>query len=786
MRTQNFIYLLILMLSALISRAEGEPVGDAAKRFTISGSIKDKSNGESLPGATIFVQELKTGTTTNNYGFYSLSLLPGRYTLVFSYLGYSSHESNVHLTKNYSLSLEMEPESKSLGEVVISDRRSDENIRSSEMSVVKMDIKTIRRIPALMGEVDIIKAIQLLPGVQNAGEGTTGFSVRGGSADQNLVLLDEATVYNASHLMGFFSVFNNDAVKDVKLYKGDMPPIYGGRLSSVLDVRQKDGNMKRFASQGGIGTISSRLTLEGPIVKDKASYLLAGRRSYADIFLPFAKNKDLRENKLYFYDINAKVNYIIDNNNRVFLSGYLGRDVVKIGKENPFRMDWGNSTLSARWNHLFSDKLFHNLTATYSNYDYFLGREDTIAGFTWTSNMQEYALRSDFTWYLNPQNSIRFGGSSIYHRFSPGTISGDENSIFNEVNVPNSQAIQSAAYISNEQKIGALLTLSYGLRFSAFQSIGEATVFYFDDNYRFKDSVRYGKNEIYNTYTHLEPRLGFTFVINETSSIKGSYSNTVQYLHLASNATASNPLDIWLPSSPNINPQVADQFGIGYFRNFLKNTLETSVEVYYKKMNNQVDFRDHAMLFLNPQVEGELRFGEGYAYGAEFLLRKQSGKLTGWLGYTFARSMRKVPEINSGEYYPSPFDKTHDVVAVASYQANERLNFSATWVYTTGAPITFPTGRFNYGGVVAPIYSDRNAYRMPDYHRLDLGATLDLKKKPGRKWQSSWNLSVYNAYNRKNAFSINFRQSQTQSYVTEAWKTYLFSIIPAITYNFTF
>ena len=788
MRISKILLLLTFVMGiAGHAFAEGEPIDDAAKRFTISGTIKDKSNGESLLGATIFVRELKTGTTTNLYGFYSLSLLPGRYTLIYSYLGYSSVEENIQLSKNIVKNIEMETLTQSLGEVVITDRRSDENIRSNEMSVVKMDIKTIKKIPALMGEVDVIKAIQLLPGVQTGGEGTTGFSVRGGSADQNLVLLDEATVYNASHLMGFFSVFNNDAVKEVKLYKGDIPSAYGGRLSSLLDVRQKEGNMKRFSSQGGIGTISSRLLLEGPVIKDKMSFLVAGRRSYADIFLPFAKNRELRDNKLYFYDLNTKLNYIINDNNRVFVSGYFGRDVVQIGESNPFSMNWGNSTVSARWNHLFSEKVFHNLTLLRSNYDYYLGQEDTIAGFRWTSNMQEYSLRSDFTWYLTPSNSLRFGASATYHTFKPGKIdSGESKSIFNEVSVPQSQALSYAAYASNEQKIGALLTLTYGLRYSIFQNIGSATVFNFDDNFRFVDSTVYKKGEIYNTYTHLEPRFGFNLILNEVTSIKGSYSNTVQYLNLASNATASNPLDIWLPSSPNIKPQVADQFALGLFRNFNKNTIETSVEVYYKKMYNQVDFRDHAVLLLNPQIEGELRFGEGYAYGAEFLVRKQSGKLTGWLGYTFARSMRKVPQINDGKYYHSPYDKTHDVVVVGSYQANEQLNFSATWVFTTGAPITFPTGRFVYGGVVVPIYSERNSYRMPDYHRLDLGVTYDVKKKPGKRYQSSWNLSVYNAYNRHNAFSITFRQNEKQPTITESWKTYLFSVVPALTYNFNF
>ncbi|MBW6460347.1 MAG: TonB-dependent receptor [Bacteroidales bacterium] len=767
-------------------RAEGE-VDPALRRFTISGYIKDATTGENLFGASIYITELNSGSVSNEYGFYSISLNEGKYFLRFTYLGYEAQVHQVTLNKDISLNIRLNPVSTILREVEITTERTDENVRAPEMSVVKMDVKAINRIPALMGEVDIIKAIQLLPGVQMVSEGSSGFSVRGGSPDQNLVLLDEATVYNASHFLGFFSVFNNDAIKDVKLYKGDLPAQYGGRLASVLDVRMREGNQKRFAATGGIGLISSRLTLEGPIIKDQTAFIVSGRRTYADLFLPLSKDENVQESKLYFYDFNAKVNHTFNDRNRIYLSGYFGRDIFK----NPFAyMKLGNSTGTARWNHLFSQRLFSNFTFVYSKYDYNLGtaNENDPSSFLWTSALQDYQLKGEFTWYINPDNTLRFGLSSTYHIFDPGKAKGTgEESLFTEYALDRTYALESGIYVSNDQNLGSRVTLKYGLRFSLFQNVGPGTVYHYDEDYKMKDSTVYSSGDFYNTYSGLEPRLGITFLLNEASSLKASYSHTYQYLQLAQNSTAGTPLDIWFSASPNVMPQAADQVAAGYFRNFRKNTIETSVEIYYKSMRNTIDFKDHAQLLLNKQLEGEIRIGKSWAYGIEFMVRKPDGRLNGWVSYTYSRTFREVREINNGNAYPAPYDSPNDVSIVLNFDATKRISVSANWVYSTGKPVTFPTGRAVIDGAIVPIYSDRNAYRMRDYHRLDLSVTLHQKQQE-KQQKFNWDLvfSAYNAYNRHNAWAINFVQDQDNPYTTYAEMTYLFGIIPAITFNFRF
>ncbi len=755
------------------------------KNYTISGHVKDNSNGEVLLGATIFATEANSGSVTNSYGFYSLSLPAGLNTIRFSYIGYKPQEKVISLKNNITLDIALEPGQAELDAVVITGHRTDENVRAPEMSIVKLDVKTINRIPALLGEVDIIKAIQLLPGVQATSEGSTGFSVRGGNSDQNLIILDEATVYNASHLMGFFSVFNNDAIKDVTLYKGDIPAAYGGRLSSLLDVRMKDGNAKKFKATGGIGTVSSRLTLEGPIIRDKTTFVASGRRTYADLFLPFAKDKNIRDNQLYFYDFNLKITHILDENNRLYFSGYAGRDIFK----NSFaKMGFGNQTASLRWNHLFSSKLFLNVSLIYSKFDYNIGTpEGDASSFLWNSMMRDYSARFDFTYYLNTHNTLRYGAVSTFHEFFPGTAKGLGNeSLITEFKLPTQYAFEHGFYGSNEQKVGSKLTLKYGLRLSVFQNVGPGTYYRFDNLYHPIDSIVYAKRDFFNTYFGLEPRFSFAYVLDKKSSLKGHFSHTMQYLALSQNSTAGTPLDVWFPSTPNVKPQVADQVSIGYFRNFIKNTFETSVELYYKKVNKVIDFRDHASLLLNQYIEGEVRVGTGTSYGVEMLVRKNEGKLGGWISYTYSKSWRKIPEINDGKRYPAPYDKPHTVNVVLNYTLSKRIETSATWVYATGLPVTFPTGRAVIGNVIIPIYSDRNAYRMPDYHRLDLSISLKGKEKAGKKWNGDWNLSVYNAYNRKNAWSINFETDPADPNKTYAVKTYLFSVIPAITYNFKF
>jgi len=761
------------------------PEEETSLRYTVSGHIEDASNGEELIGAAVIVEELGKGAVTNAYGFYSLSLTPGFYHLKFSYLGYELQSRAINLNGDLILNIELREDIKELEEVTISAEGPRTQIRKAEMSVNKLQIKTIKRIPTLLGEVDVIKAIQLLPGVQASSEGASGFSVRGGNPDQNLILLDEATVYNASHLMGFFSVFNNDAVKDVKLYKGDVPAEYGGRLSSLLDVRMKDGNLKQFSGSGGIGTLSSRLTLEGPILRDKTSFLVAGRRTYADLFLPFAKDKNVRKSDLYFYDMNLKLNHIFNEKNRLYASGYLGRDVFG----SIFaRMAFGNQTYSLRWNHVFSGRLFSNFTVLHSRYDYELGTAEGEANaFVWKSRMNDYSAKADLNYFITPEHTLKFGLISTFHDFSPGSARGlGDQSLFTEFKLPSSYSLENGAYLSAESSLGERWNFSYGLRFSSFHNMGPSTVYNYDGNYMAVDSTVYGRGEFYQYFGGLEPRIAVSLMLNEVSSMKASYSRTRQYIQLAQNSTAGTPLDVWFPSSPNVDPQIADQVAIGYFRNFWNDRLEASVEAYYKKINNAVDFRDHAMLLLNPHMEGELRIGEGRSGGLEFLVRKNSGRLTGWISYTWSRTERIVPEINNGDPYPAPYDKPHDLAIVLNYEVSKRIWISGNWVYSTGLPVTFPTGRFEYMGNIAPVYSSRNAYRMPDYHRLDLSVSLAGKEKPGRRWGWDLNLSAYNAYARKNAWAINFVQDENDPNVTYAEKTYLFSIVPALTFNFHF
>jgi hypothetical protein len=780
-----FLIILTLLISVFTKANTFGAIDPASKTYTISGYVKDIKTGEALIGATVYVRALKTGTTTNLYGFYSFSLPENIYQIEFSFLGYSMQEHKVELHQNVTLNAELGLQQEELSEVVITGQRNDDNVKKPEMSVMKMDVKAINRIPAFFGEVDLIKAIQLLPGVMTTSEGASGFSVRGGSPDQNLIQLDEAVVYNASHLLGFFSVFNNDAIKDVTLYKGDIPAFSGGRLSSLLDVRMKDGNSHKFTATGGIGLISSRLTLEGPIVNDNTTFIISGRRTYADLFLPLARNKDVRDNTLYFYDFNAKVSHRFDDNNRIFVSGYFGRDIFS----NQFAlMSLGNQTATLRWNHLFSKKLFSNFSLIYSKYDYSLGTPAGEANaFKWTSNLKDYSAKADFTWFLSPSSTIKYGVSSTYHEFYPGTAKGvGENTLITEYILPGSFAFEDGIYLSNEQKVSGRLTLKYGLRLSVFQNVGPATIYNYNEDFLAKDSTVFAKGDFFKTYAALEPRLGANFAIDESSSIKASYSRTAQYVHLAQNSTAGTPLDIWFPSSPNVKPSLADQLALGYFRNFHRNKFETSVEVYYKHMSNVIDFKDHAQLLLNRKLDGELRFGKAWSYGLEMMVKIPDGRLNGWVSYTLSASKRKIPLINNGMTYAAPYDKPHNVSLVFNYEITKRFIVSANWVYATGIPVTFPVGRAEIGNKIIPIYSDRNAYRLPDYHRLDIAVILKGKDMKDRRWHSEWNFSVYNAYARKNTWAINFVQDNENPNVTYAEKTYLFSLIPSITYNFIF
>jgi outer membrane cobalamin receptor len=756
--------------------------------FTISGNVKDAASGETLIGATIWIKEISIGTTANQYGFYSLSLKPAKYSLEYRYLGYQSVQKTIGLNNDTTLNIELIAQSSNISEVVVTAERSESNVKKAEMSLSKLEMKTIKQIPALMGEVDVLKVIQMLPGVQTTAEGTSGFSVRGGGIDQNLILLDEATVYNASHMMGFFSVFNNDAVRDVKLYKGDIPANYGGRLSSVLDVRMKEGNNKKFTSTGGIGLISSRLTLEGPIGGEKTSFLIAGRRTYADLFFPLMSDTSAKKSKLFFYDLNLKINHQFNNRNRLYLSAYLGRDLF--GQKGTSDAGFGNMTGTIRWNHQISNKVFSNLSAIVAKYDYSLSMKMGGSDYFWKSNMLDYTLKLDFNYFADLKNEIKFGLSSTFHDFDPcdAYIQGERSRLGNTV--AKNYALEHALYLSNEQKIGEKLTLKYGLRYTIFQNIGSATIYTFAKgypNYSVIDTTNYPSGKIFHTYIGLEPRLGINYTFNEKSSLKASFSRTVQNMQLASNSSGGMPLDVWFPSSPNIKPQKANQYAIGYFRNFANNTIETSIEGYYKKMYDVIDFKDNAQLLMNPRMEGDIRSGTAKAYGLELFVKKNSGRMNGWISYTLSKVLRTIAEINDGNPYPTSYDKPHNVNIIMNYEFSDRVILSSNWVYATGAPVTFPVGSYVIDNTYGKYYSSRNGYRMRDYHRLDLSLTIKGKDRPDKKWKGEWVFSVYNAYARHNDWMINFVQDKkdVKKIIIERW--YLpFVCFPGITYNFKF
>lgn len=771
----------------------------AQDKVTVSGYITDAASGENLIGVTVLVRELKTGTTTNVYGFYSISLEPGDYTLVYSYVGFDEVVKSVSLTSNQKIAVELAETSTELEEIVVTAEAPDDNVTNIRGSVQELDIKTIEKMPALFGEVDLVRSIQLLPGVSTVGEGATGFNVRGGEIDQNLILLDEAPVFNSSHLFGFFSVFNPDAVKDVELVKGGIPAQYGGRLSSILDVRMKEGNKKKFSANGGIGAIFSRLTLEAPIVKDKASFIIAGRRSYIDILASPFLGEDLQGSAFNFYDLTLKTNWDVNENNRLFLSGYFGRD--NFDASDIFSSNWGNATTTLRWNHLFNDRLFSNLTTYYSNYDYQLGFGDTDDDtFDWNSQIRTYSIKPELSYYANPNNLITFGGQSILYDFEPGNAVGVSVGDATDISLPNKYALESAIYIGNEQTINDRLSLLYGLRWSHFNYMGEGTAYTFAEaeipatRREVISSEEFDQWESIQTYNNLEPRFALRYQLNPTSSIKASYNRMAQYIHLVSNTVASTPLDVWTPSTNNVEPQIADQYTLGYFRNFSNNNWEFSVEAYYKDYDNLLEYIDGSDLLLNEFLEGDLLSAEGRAYGLEFYLEKKRGLFTGWISYTLARTERLADGINNNEWYASRFDRTHTINMVGFYDLTDRWSLSANFVLNSGTPATFPTDRVEWQGYVFPYNADgsRNNVRLPMYHRLDLSATLQGKKRDGKRKEDYWVFSIYNIYGRRNPYSIYFqpgtdRVPAGQPVNTEAVQLSIIgSFIPSVSYNFKF
>ena len=758
---------------------------------TISGYISEAESGETLIGANVYIIEDQKGTISNEYGFYSISLPPRTYTLQFSYLGFITIERKIDLTTNLKLDVELSSVAAELQEIVISSEAANANVSTNEMSINKLDISTIQKMPSLLGEVEILRSIQLLPGVSSVGEGASGFNVRGGSIDQNLVLLDEAPVYNSSHLFGFFSVFNPDAVKDVKLYKGGIPARYGGRLSSILDVRMKEGNKKKLALNGGIGAIFSRLSVEAPIVENKASFIVAGRRSYIDVLAQPFLNEDVEGSVLNFYDLTFKTNYDFNDKNTLFLSAYFGRDNFGFGDDAGF--NWGNSTTTLRWNHLFSDKLFSNFTAYFSDYDYQInfGSESTNK-FDWDASISNYAVEPEFTLFLTPGNIIRFGALGIVYEFEPANAIGVSEGEVTDLTLPKKYALESGIFIENEIDISSNLSFNYGLRLSHFNYAGKGTSYTFSETQvglrrPVESSQDYDQWETIQTYTNLEPRFSMKYQLDDSKSFKLSYNRMSQYIHLISNTTAATPVDVWTPSTNNIQPQIADQVAIGYFQNFKDDTYEMSTEVYYKKLEHLVDYIDGADLLINQFLEGDLLDGRGRAYGLEIMLKKKEGKFNGWLSYTLARTERQVDGINNNDWYPSRFDQTHNLSLTAFYDLSKRVSLSANFALISGTPTTFPTTRFIQQGYIIPndAFGSRNNVRIPSYHRLDVSATLKGKKNHQRRWNNEWVFSIYNLYSKRNPFSIFTRLGENG--VTEAVRlSVVGNFIPSISYNFNF
>ncbi|MGA1977998.1 MAG: TonB-dependent receptor [Bacteroidales bacterium] len=756
-------------------------------RYTISGYIRDAKTGEELIGAGIAVREIPSiGISTNAYGYYSLTVPQGKYTLNINFIGYEMLSFPVEVDRSIKQNFSLKEKVTELNEVVVTSEKSNDNVTRNQMGVEKLDIQEVKTLPSFFGERDVLKTIQLLPGIKSAGEGNSGFNVRGGTTDQNLILLDGATVYNASHLMGFFSVFNPDAIKDVTVYKGTAPAEYGGRLSSVLDIIMNDGNTKNFEVNGGIGLISSRLTIDGPIAKGKGSFIISGRRTYADLILKslvstnVIRDSTLKGSTLYFYDLNAKVNYNFSDKDRIFLSGYFGKDVLGI---TSFGFNWGNSTATLRWNHLFSDRLFANTSLIFNDFNYTINNGSTTSPINIISRIQDYTVKQDYQLSSGNNNQIKFGFISTFHKMVPGTITTVDTNVL-RTSLPIKNSIENAIYFSDDIKFSTHFSINYGLRISEFTLLGPAP-FYIYDSYNYIDSAKsiIDSTRKAKSFIRPEPRISLDYVINDRSSLKASYARNVQYLHLLSNSTTGSPTDMWIPSSYNTLPELSDIFVLGYYRNFASNSYEFSAEAYYKDMQNQVDYINGAVLNFNANVESQLVYGKGRAYGLELYIKKKYGRFTGWISYDLSRTERKFDGINDGRWYPAKQDRTHDISIVGVYQLSKSWTLSATWVYNTGNAVTFPKGAYMIGNNVVFLYTDRDGNRMPAYHRLDISATKQFAKK-GR-YESNLNISIYNAYARDNAYFITFQQNE-QTKQIQAIQTTLFKLVPSVTYNFKF
>lgn len=762
-------------------------------KVTINGYVKDADNGEELIGVTVYVPALQAGTVTNDYGFYALTVPRGTYEVQYSYVGYRQQKITLEFSKDIVNNTSLEMEAEFMQEIIVEETPLDENVSGVQMSKNTININQVRKLPALFGETDIIKNIQMMPGVISAGEGTSSFFVRGGSGDQNLILIDEAPVYDPSHLFGLFSVFNTDVIKDSEIYRGGIPARFGGRLSSILDVRTKDGNNKHYNVSGGIGLLASRAAVEGPIVRDRSSFIVSARRSYVDLFLR-AANQD---NLVHFYDVNAKLNWKHNNNNRFFMAFYAGRDVFNFADD--FGFAWGNMTGTFRWNHLFNERLFMNTSVIASNFDYKLEVKDPVQGFQWTSNLQEFSVKNDLSFALNTNFELLFGYHLTGRRFAPGTISPNSTgSIFQTIEQRQMFALDHAVYVSNRHKISDRMLLDYGIRLSVFQNTGRGDVYLYEDPQDNLDPTRidtlsYDHWETIKTYVNPEPRAAIRYSINTEQSVKLSYNRMVQNTHLMASGTIPVPFNTWNPSNYYLRPQLADQVAAGYFRNFKDDAYEFSVEAYYKDISNVTDFADNASLFFNEDLSTEYRQGRSWSYGTEVLVSKEDGKLIGMASYTWSKTLRKIPGVNRGEAFPANHDRRHVINVQAAYDLNEKWTFGGTFTYSSGRPLTLPSGKYEYGTYNPDVITERNSYKLPSFHRLDLSATLNPRKNTNRHLKGQWIFSVYNAYNRQNPFTVYTRTRQDKEgkiigdgTEKEARLIYLFPILPSVTYNFKF
>jgi outer membrane receptor protein involved in Fe transport len=764
-------------------------------RYTISGYIKDSLNGETLQGATISLEGLQKSIQSNQYGFYSITLNKGNYKLICSYIGYTQKIVEVELNSDKLLNFEIAPKITVAEEVIISSKAKNANVRNPQMGRIDLSMEQIKSVPALLGEVDILKIIQLLPGVRNAGEGSAGLYVRGGGPDQNLILLDDAVVYNSGHLFGFFSIFNSDAIKNVSLIKGGMSAQYGGRLSSVLDITMKEGNDKKMQVDGGLGLIASRLSIQGPIKKNKASFIISARRTYVDALAKLFINKSSQfyGSGYYFYDLNAKMNYKISAKDRIYLSGYFGRDVFDfVNGHQSLRVNipWGNSTATFRWNHVFNKRLFGNTTLVYNDYKFNFGAAQNDFEIKVSSGIRDFSIKQDFDLYPFTGHKVRFGGQYTFHTFTPSVLTGKQGDTeFNPKNAQVKHANEYAVYLQDDWTLTEKLKVNVGIRWSGFQQIGPYTLYSKDPDGNILDSIVYGKGRTLKFYNGLEPRITLRYSINDNTSLKGSVSRNNQYIHLVSNAGTTLPTDLWVPSTYKVKPQESWLYALGLFKNYKENMYEASVEVYYKTMENQIEYKEGYVPNTLEETEDFFTFGKGWSYGTELFLNKSRGRLTGWVGYSLSWTNRKFPGLNFGNTYPAKYDRRHDLSVVAMYQVNKKWKVSATFVYGSGNAATLPERFYIYNGVLTQEYSRINEYRLPAYHRLDLSAILTPKHKPNKRFKSEWVFSIYNAYSRKNPYFIYFDQTGSAydgTLKVQAKQVSIFPVIPAVTWNFKF